>query len=331
MDSRKKGQTVLIFSALLTVIAAVLAIVLGASTVSPKELLGALAGDTGSVAYRILMFIRLPRVCAALLAGSALAVSGVLLQAVLHNSLASPHIIGVNNGAGLMVLLCAAAFPAAYSMLPLAAFAGALLTALLVFALSMGNRASKITLVLTGMAVSSIFGAGMNTILIVAPDIYTGASAFLVGGLAGITGRELIFPAVYIAVGLIFAFCLSRQMNVLALGDDAAHSLGMQVPKIRFLAVLASALLTGAAISFAGLLGFVGLIIPHAVRFLIGSDHRYLLPTSAFVGAAFVTLCDLAARTLFSPYELPVGILMSFIGGPFFIILVLRARRNAHA
>lgn len=309
----------------------VLGLLFGGTDFSPAELWQAISlGDEESAAYRIFIFIRLPRVLAALLSGAALAVSGVLLQAILHNPLAGPNIIGVNNGAGLLVLLCAAFFPAMPALLPLAAFLGALGTALLVFALALRVSASQIALVLTGIALSSIFGAGINSILIVAPDVYTGASAFLVGGLAGISAGELAWPSAYIAVGLVLAFILHRDLNILALGDAAAQTLGVQVGRVRLLAIVAAAVLAGAAISFAGLISFVGLIVPHAVRFLIGADHRLLLPMSALAGGSFVILCDLAARTLFAPYELPVGILMSFIGGPFFIFLILRSRRVAH-
>ena len=175
---------------------------------------------------------------------------------------------------------------------------------------------------------SSILGAGMNCIMILYPDAYIGASTFLVGGLASVTLKSLQFPVIYIAIGLVLAMLLRRDMNIVSLGETAARSLGMNLTRIRFLLIVTSAILAGAAVSFSGLLGFVGLIVPHAIRFLIGNDNRFLIPASAFGGAAFVTLCDLASRMAFAPYELPVGILLSFIGGPFFIYLVIRNRRN---
>lgn len=331
MHNRQKGWLVLLFTIALTVLSVVLGIGLGSNSVSPASFLqAALSGDITNPAYRIVVHIRLPRVLGALLAGSALAVSGAILQAVLNNPLASPNIIGVNTGAGLCVLLCSALFPALDYLLPFAAFIGALLTALIIFALAMGNGVSKVTLVLTGIAMSSILGAGMNCIMILYPDAYIGASTFLVGGLSAITLKSLQFPVGYIFIGLILAMLLRRDMNIVSLGETTARSLGMNITRIRFLLIVTAAILAGAAVSFSGLLGFVGLVVPHAIRFIIGNDNRFLVPASAFGGAAFVTLCDLASRMLFAPYELPVGILLSFIGGPFFIYLVIRNRRNTY-
>ena len=193
----------------------------------------------------------------------ALAVAGAIIQAVLDNPLASPNIIGINSGAGLFVLIAASVFPSALWLPPLAAFAGALATALIIFGISLGASTSRLTVVLAGIAITSVFGAGMNV----------GACRLAMLGLA--------------------------------------------------------AVLAGAAVSFAGLLGFVGLIIPHLVRFFVGHDNRIVLPLSAVSGAAFVVVCDLLARVLFAPYEVPVGILMAFLGGPFFIYLILKNRRGS--
>lgn len=321
----------LLFTIFLTVISVLLGISLGSTRISPADFLQAvLSGSTTDSTYRIVMYSRLPGVLGALLAGSALSVSGAILQSVLQNPLASPNIIGVNSGAGLMVLLCSAFFPAMDALLPFAAFLGALATAMLIFALAMGPGVSRITLVLTGIAMSSILGAGMNCIMILYPDAYIGASTFLVGGLSGLTIQGLRFPAIYILIGLILAMLMRRDMNIIALGTDTAKALGMSVNRTRFLLIFTAAILAGAAVSFAGLIGFVGLVVPHAIRFLIGNDNRYLVPASAFGGAAFVILCDLVSRMAFAPYVLPVGILLSFIGGPFFIYLIIRNRRDHH-
>lgn len=331
MRNRQLNWMLLFGAIIMTAFAIVLGLCLGSTRVSPASFVQALlSGDTTSSAYRIIIHSRLPRVLGALLAGSALAVSGAILQAVLQNPLASPNVIGVNSGAGLLVLLCSAFFPSQDQLLPLAAFLGALATSMLIFALAMGNSVSKITLVLTGIAMTSILGAGMNCIMIFYPDAYIGASTFLVGGLSGLTLKSLRFASVYIIIGLLLAMVLRRDMNIVALGSKTAKSLGMNVTWIRFLLILVAAILAGAAVSFSGLLGFVGLIVPHAIRFLAGNNHIMLIPTSAFGGAAFVILCDLASRMLFAPYELPVGILLSLIGGPFFIYLVIRSRRDYH-
>ena len=331
LNGHQKGRLMILFTIALTICAVIMGICYGATQVSLHAFLDALfTGNTANASYRIVMHSRLPGVLGALLAGSALAVSGAILQAVLQNPLASPNIIGVNSGAGLMVLLCSAFFPALDYMLPFAAFLGALITAMLIFALAMGPGVSRVTLVLTGIAMSSILGAGMNCIMILYPDAYIGASTFLVGGLSGLTLNGLRFPAIYIFIGLFLAMILRRDMNIIALGAETAKSLGMQVNRVRFLLISTAAILAGAAVSFAGLIGFVGLVVPHAIRFLIGNDNRYLVPASAFGGAAFVILCDLISRMAFAPYVLPVGILLSFIGGTFFIYLIIRNRRTNH-
>lgn len=288
----------------------------------------ACGGEVSDAAKSILVNVRLPRVLAALLAGAALAVAGAVIQSVLDNPLASPNVIGVNSGAGLFVLAVAALFPHALWAAPFAAFAGALVTAAVIFGISLHAGASRLTVVLSGIAITTVFGAGMNTVMIVAPDAYVGSSVFLAGGLTGVLLSDLVWPAVLIAAGLVAAMCGAHRLNVVALGDDMAHALGLNVRVVRLSMLAVASLLAGAAVSFAGLLGFVGLIVPHIVRFAVGSDNRAVLPLSAVVGAAFVVGCDLVARVAFAPYEVPVGILMAFVGGPFFIYLIFKNRRG---
>lgn len=307
---------------------ALLSICLGTTNYSPYEVLDVLlSDDIQSKAYRVIMFVRLPRIFAAILSGAALAAAGAIIQAVLNNPLASPNIIGVNSGAGLAVLLCAAFLPTHTELLPFAAFIGAIATAMLILLISLEHKTSRLTIILIGIAITGIFGAGMNTVMIIYPDAYIGSGTFLVGGFSSVTIDMLIVPAIYIAAGLAAAMFFANDMNLIALGKSTARSLGMNVVLYRFLLMLIAALLAGAAVSFAGLMGFVGLIVPHAVRLCVGNDNRHIIPASVTAGSAFVVLCDMLARTLFLPYEIPVGILMSFIGGPFFIYLIFRARR----
>lgn len=313
----------------LLVVLTVSAFLVGSSSVSFGELWAwATGGTVSDAAKSILVNVRLPRVLAALFAGAALAVSGAIIQAVLDNPLASPNIIGINSGAGLFVLLAASLFPSMLWLPPLAAFAGALVTALIIFGISLGANTSRLTVVLAGIAITSVFGAGMNTILILNPDAYIGASTFLVGGLAGVLMKDILWPACYIVMGLVVAFLAAGKLNIMALGDQTAHSLGMNVGRTRLLMLGLAAVLAGAAVSFAGLLGFVGLIIPHLIRFFVGSNNRLVIPLSAGVGAVFVVCCDMCSRILFAPFEVPVGILMAFIGGPFFIYLILKNRKG---
>lgn len=325
---RTRNLITLVLCAVFVLVAAVAGLVAGSTGVSAPDVWAVLTGGEPSVASAsaIVQHVRVPRVEAALLAGAALAVSGTVIQTVLNNPLASPNIVGVNSGAGLVVLVCAALLPGVAFALPLAAFGGALITALIIFAVAARGHGSRLTLVLVGIAVSTIFGAGMNTVLIVAPDAYVGASTFLVGGLAGVRSTDLVWPAAFIAAGLVAALLGTKALNVCLMGDDVALSVGMNVGRVRLVMLGVAALLAGAAVSFAGLLGFVGLIVPHVMRLIVGNDLRVLVPASALAGAGFVCLCDVCARTLFAPYELPVGILMAFVGGPFFIWLVVRAK-----
>ena len=314
MGSVSRNIIVVAATAVLLAAATAAAATLGASSVSLPELAAWLVGgDVSDMARNILENVRVPRVLAALLSGAALATSGALIQACLDNPLASPNVIGVNSGAGLAVLLAASLVPGALWLTPLAAFAGALATALIIFALSLGTGLSRLTVVLAGIAITTVFGAGMNTILIVDPD-----------GLSGVLMRDLAWPAAYIAVGLVAALAGAAKLNILSLGDEAAHSLGVNVRAVRLGMLAVAAVLAGAAVSFAGLIGFVGLVVPHLMRFFVGHDNRWVVPVSALAGAAFVVGCDLLARVLFAPYELPVGILLAFIGGPFFIYLILK-------
>ena len=311
----------------LTLGAATLSLWVGSVSLSPTQVLAALTGqDTGSVAARIVLSTRLPRTCAALLAGAALAVSGGVIQTVLSNPLASPGIIGVNSGAGLAVALVCAIAPLAQAWTPLVAFLGALAGILLVLGLAERTGASRITVVLAGVAVSNLFSAGIDAVVTLVPDALNGVSDFRIGGFSGVTMAQLAPAAGLILVSLALVLSLSQQLDILALGSDTAQSLGLSVRPVRFLFLMLAAALAGAAVSFSGLIGFVGLIVPHTMRRLVGEDSLPLLLSSALGGAFFVTLCDLLARVLFAPYELPVGIILAFAGAPFFLWLLFRQR-----
>lgn len=319
-----------LFAALaaLAALAAVLALSLGAEHVTPAEIIAALVrGDDGSAAARIVLYARLPRALGCILAGAALAVSGAITQSVLANPLASPGTIGVNAGAGLAAALCCALAPSALWLVPLASFAGAMAAALLVLLMAERTGAAKITLVLAGVAVSNILAALVDAVVTFAPDALNAYSDFRIGSLANLTLARLAAPALVTALGLAAAFALSNELDVLMLGGEVAESLGLLAGRARVVLLAAAAALAGAAVSFAGLLGFVGLVTPHMLRRFTGDEARLLLPASALGGAALLLLCDTASRLVFAPYQLPVGITLALIGGPFFIWLLLRQRR----
>lgn len=306
-----------------------LSLCVGSTALSWRQALAAVrAGDTTAAAYRILWYVRAPRTLAALLSGMALAVSGVIIQATLNNALAGPNIIGVNAGAGFVALLASALFPARPELVPAGAFVGALLTGLLIFTLAVRTGASRLTIVLAGVAVSSILSAGIDAITVLDPDLAVGASSFMIGGFAGVSFGKLFPAGWYILAGLLLALPAGGTLNVLSLGEETAHSLGMRVTLTRVLLLTVASALAGAAVSFSGLLGFVGLLIPHMARRLTGSDNRLLLPVSALMGGSFVLLCDVCSRVIFAPYEWPVGIVMAFLGGPFFLFLLLHTKRR---
>ena len=318
---------------MLLIAAIVLSICLGSAKITLTELFAVIKNGIGNVetpAARIVWYARVPRTVACVLSGAALSVSGAVIQSVLTNKLASPGIIGVNAGAGLAVTLCCAFGVFSGWMIAGAAFGGAVAAVLLVALTAQKIGASRTTVILGGVAVNSCFNAVSEAISILVPDAGMQAADFRVGGFSGIAYPRLIPAGVLILLGLLILFTLTNELDVISLGEDTAQGLGMPVKKMRTLFLIFSALLAGAAVSFSGLLGFVGLIVPHMGRKLVSHENGSLLPFCALLGAGFVTLCDLFARTLFSPYELPVGILMSCVGGPFFLFLLIK-RRGGHS
>ena len=276
--ARKWG--IILLLALASLGAALLSMSFGSTQVPFSEILTALMGGE-TQAYNIVVYARLPRTLAALLCGSALAVGGVIIQGVLGNPLAGPNIIGVNAGAGLGAVLCAALIPTSMTAVPVAAFLGALGACMLVYTLARRTGASRITLVLAGVAISSMLSAAIDAVSILFPEAALGAGSFMVGRLSGVTVASLKVPALLSLLAGAGAFAMSYELD---------------------------------------------LLVPHAARFLVGGEHKYLLAASLFLGAALVTVCDLAARVLFVPFELPVGILLSLMGGPFFLWLLFRQR-----
>lgn len=324
----KTARSKLLLLLLLTLLSAALGVWAGASRVDLAASLGeVLSGRAQSPGARILLYVRLPRVCASLLSGAALAVAGLLIQAVLSNPLASPNVIGVNAGAGFFAFLFLALFPGSLGATAVGAFFGALIATLTVYAVAAAAGAGKLTIILAGVAVSSIFTAGLNAIKTFYPETLYNGSTFLIGGFAGVSMGDITPAWAGILLALLGAFLLPRQLDVLCLGEETARSLGQPVTLVRFAAILLACVLAGCAVSFSGLIGFVGLIVPHITRRLFGSAHRLLLPAACLLGACLVTLSDTLSRTLFAPYEVPVGILLSLVGGPFFLFLILRRRR----
>jgi iron complex transport system permease protein len=315
-----KAKFTLSVAALLAAVTASLC--LGAAAIGPAELWDAILSGPGTTAGRIFWHVRLPRTAACLLAGAALSVAGCVIQNVLANPLASPNVIGVNAGAGLAVTVCCALGAVSGWTVAGAAFGGAFAAVMLVSLAAKLVGASRTTTVLAGVAVNAFLGAVSDAVTNLVPDAAVLGADFRVGGFGAVAHTRLVPAAVLIMLGLGTVLALRHELEVLSLGEDTARTLGLDAGKMRTVFLALAALLCGAAVSFAGLLGFVGLIVPHAVRRVAGTECAKLLPLSALWGGAFVTGCDLLARLLFRPMELPVGILLSALGGPFFLYIL---------
>lgn len=332
IDRMQRGRAAVLLLALSLLVICPLSLTLGASGILPAQMLSALCRmDASSAAFRILVHIRLPRLLGALLTGACLACAGHVLQSVLQNPLASPGIIGVNSGAGLFALIAMAALPGSASAVPVCAFLGALLTALAVYAISALAGASKSTLILSGVAISSLLSALMDAIVTFYPDAAVSRSSFAIGGFESVTLARIGAVCPLAAMGLAGAALLGLELSILSMGDEAARGVGVDTRVFRLLLIACAALLSACAVSLAGLLGFVGLIAPHAARMMAPESPRLRLLLCALCGAALCALCDLAARLIFAPFELPVGILLSMLGVPFFLwLLFAQKRRNRH-
>lgn len=321
---RRGGAFALLAAAALA--AALLGLALGSAPLTLRQVWEGLFGTERTTSYLILRAVRLPRVAAALLAGAGLAVSGVLLQSATNNPLAGPNVIGVNAGAGFAMILGMCLFPLSYRLLPAAAFVGAFACTALIVAVSAKAGGAKVTIVLAGVAVSTLLNAGISLLKLIYPDMAVTYTHFSVGDVDGATFQQLAVPAVIIGGCLLAAMALGARMDLLCLGDELAASLGVRVKLLRGAALLLASASAAAAVSFSGLLGFVGLMVPHIARRLVGTALRRLLPAAALLGAALVTASDLLGRVLFAPSQVPAGIITSFVGVPFFFVLLLQRR-----
>ena len=306
----------------------VMSTALGAVSIGLGEVLAALFGESEHIPRQIVWNLRVPRSLVGGLVGMNLAVAGVLLQGTMRNPLAAPTIVGVTAGAGLAAAVVLILLPGIGALLPPIAFLGALASSTLVYLLSWqpGTGTSPVRMVLAGVAVTTMLGAFTTGMLTVFSDRVQSVVLWLAGNLVGRSWGhlELVWP--YSVIGIVGGILLVRQLNVMQLGDETAQSLGVRIERARFLAMAMAALLAASAVSVAGLVGFVGLIVPHVMRLLGGRNHAYLVPASAVGGAALIVWADLGARMVLAPLELPVGVITALIGGPFFVFMLYRAR-----
>jgi len=288
---------------------------------------------SGGPAGVILIQIRLPRVLLGFMVGSSLAAVGVGLQALLRNPLADPYVLGISSGAalgaGIAILSGIGTTVLAVSSLPLFAFAGGLLSLVLVYRIASSYGSLPVhTLLLAGVILNAIFSALIMFVTsIMNPTRSFGMTAWLMGSLTAPTYPVMGILALYLLAGGILLFSQTRRLNLLSLGEETARALGVEVEVVKKTVFFTSALLTGAVVSVSGMIGFVGMVVPHAVRMVIGADHRLLLPASALVGGAFLMAADAVARSLLAPAEIPVGVVTALAGGPFFVYLLSNRKR----
>ncbi|CAN5431937.1 iron ABC transporter permease [soil metagenome] len=328
MNPRQGALRLLLLGAILA-LALIVSIRLGAVTLSVREILDAVRGIGDPTAVAIVQRLRLPRAVQAALVGGALGVSGATFQALLRNPLAEPYILGISGGAAIgavsaVVLGWAAAAPWS---LPVAAFAGALLAILLVLriAASVGRALDTRILLLAGVVVGAFFNACILLALVLADaESFRSAIFWMMGSLATATWGSTAVLTLYLLPSLLLLLALARPLNLLAIGEETATHLGTRVERTKLLAYGTASLLTAAAVAVSGIIGFVGLVIPHMIRLLWGSNYRFLLPASALLGAAFLVLADTLARVAAAPAELPVGVVTAFVGVPVFVWLLRR-------
>ncbi|MEC9488101.1 MAG: iron chelate uptake ABC transporter family permease subunit [Halanaerobium sp.] len=329
---RLSGKTRLIICLFIGVLIFGWSLSRGAVNIPPDKILAIILGHGDDPAYNLIVTeIRLPRIVLSFLVGLSLAVAGVVFQGLLRNPMADPYLVGISSGAGLgavitllfNIQLSLLGIPA----LPLFAFLGALGTVFLVYNLSrVGQKVPMNIFLLTGIALGFFWNAAMSFLMVIKVRDLHRVIYWLMGsfGQAGWEKLPLLLP--YLLIGLVLILWKLKDLNFLLLGEEDALSLGVDVERSKFVLLLGSSLITAAAVSVSGVIGFVGLIIPHISRLILGPDNRILLPAAAFTGGLFLVSCDTLARSLLSPVELPVGIITAFFGAPFFVYLLKRKK-----
>lgn len=324
---KNKKVLVIIFAFIILCFISFFSIRMGSINFTYSEIIKGIFGSEFTGTSNIIINIRLPRIIIALLVGANLAVSGALLQAVMQNPLADPGITGVSSGAALAALTILLAFPEYAYLVPLAAFIGGSIACILVYLMAWKNGIQPLRIVLAGVAINAMLGGGTSLLTIKYSDRIQGALLWLNGSMVGSNWDDVKVLGIYSTIGLIAALFAIRKANVLQLGDEMSSNLGINTNKDRIILSAIAVFLASISTAIIGLIGFVGLIVPHISRLLVGSDHKYMLPLSLILGSSLVLLGDTFARTIFSPIELPVGVIMAILGGPFFLYLLRRGHK----
>lgn len=299
--------------------------VYGAAEVAPRDIFNILFRNQDSGMYTVIIRqVRFPRNILACMVGASLSLAGAIMQGMMRNPMASPSVLGVTTGASTATYLMYIFFPASLSLVPMGAFAGALVTTFLIFVFAWKGGLNPTRFILSGVALSSVLTAVNNILIIRYPNVLEGLSGFMVGGLSARSWPQVRMVTPYFLAGTVLALLYANKLNVIMMGDELATSLGVNVDRVRMALIAISSLLAASAVSVAGLISFVGLCVPHIMRLYIGSDYRYLMPASALGGALILTLCDTVGRVILRPSEIPVGIIMALLGAPFFLWMLRR-------
>ncbi|WP_302573170.1 FecCD family ABC transporter permease [Phascolarctobacterium faecium] len=301
---------------------AVVALGVGSAGYSLQQIIQALFYDERGPVRVVVYNLRLPRLIMAVEVGACLAVAGALLQAVMRNPLADPGIIGVSAGAATAATTILLLFPTLVSSVPLFAFGGAALACVLIYLLAWRDGIDTVRIILSGVAINTVLGAYNSFLQLLNSDNLSSVLSFMNGSLSGRSWDHVYIITVYAFIGLVLGVCCIKNANILQLGDEMAQSLGVNVTFVRIFLSAVAAFLASATVAEAGMIGFVGLVVPHIARMMVGSDYKALLPVSMLLGAVILLAADTLGRTLIPGMEIPVGIVMAVTGGPFFLYML---------
>jgi len=324
---------IIVFLSLVLVAAIIICLSIGVVSIPFDQVISILLGGGSERDRHIILNLRLPRVLLGVVVGASLAVAGATMQGLFRNPMASPSVIGISAGAAFgasLALVLGVSWVSGAFAIPAMAFLFAFITLFLVYAVSRDRRGyvPVETLLLAGIAIGALFNALVSALQYFAGDKLSGVVFWLMGGLNNATWDQILISIPAVILGCSIIMTLSRDLNAIMVGEEQAGNLGINVNQVRMVLLLAASLVTAIAVSVAGTIGFVGLIIPHVLRILVGPDHRVLLPASIIGGALFMVATDTLARTIISPAELPVGIITSIMGAPFFIYLLMSRKKS---
>lgn len=319
--------TIILFLACLCVASTVVCVAMGSVEYTVQQVIEAFFNEEAE-ARLIIWNVRLPRILCGGIVGICLSLAGCILQGVMRNHLASPSTIGVTSGASFVGYMMLVVFPEYYHMLPVGAILGSFATTMMIYVLAYDRGVSPVKMILSGMAVSAVFSAFNDMIKIFFAERLADATSFMVGSLNGVSWDDFRLVLPYVLVGIAICCFLPSKMNILMLGDEMANTLGLRTEQFRLFLIAVASLLAGTSIAVAGMVSFVGLIVPHIARLIVGSDYKYLFPASVLMGYSFVVICDTVGRVILPVGNLSVSVVLSFVGAPFFLYLLRKKDKD---